>query len=405
MKFWTGETISLLGTQITGLALPLAADMILRATPAQVGFLNAAGFVPYLFVTLFAGIWVDRYRRRPLLVGASLARGFLLALIPISYVLGFLRMELLYLVTLFCGGFSVLFELAYVSYLPSLVDRTYLVEGNSKLQMSSSVAQASGPGLAGLVVAALSAPLAIAFDAASYLASAVSLALIRKPEPELAPPSVQSSKLEQVGVGMRMVLANPYLRAVAGEAATFNFGSNMTWAVLILYMRRELGMSPTLLGFVVSAASLGAFLGSHMAGGLGKRYGTGPTIVGSMALACGAGLLYPLAAGPLHISVPVLVAGLIVGGAGVAISVVHVVSLRQAITPQHMMGRVSAGYRFLTFGPVPIGAALGGLLGSLVGLRLTLLIGAICTLSALGWVLFSRLPALRELPEEPALAS
>lgn len=400
LKFWSGETISLFGSQITALALPLVAALAFEATAFQMGLLNASHSVPYLLVTLFAGVWIDRNRRRPILIGANLGRALLLGVIPVCYGLGVLRLEYLYIIIFLFGLLTVAFELAYTAYVPSLVDREGLVEANSKLQGSASVAEVSGPGLAGVLVSLLTAPVAIAFDAVSFLLSALLLSRIQKAEPAPLHRGGQGSLFREMGEGLRRVYANPYLRAIAGEAATFNLFSNMTWSIMLLYLTRELQLGPVVLGVVLGSASLGSLTGSLSAQWLGRRFGTGPAIVGSMIMACAAPLLVPLANGPHQIVLPIIAGSLFVGGMGVTISVVHVVSLRQAITPAHLMGRIAASYRFLSLGIAPIGAFLGGLLGSQMGLRPTLLMAALGTLTALGWVLFSPVPALRQLPTE-----
>ena len=186
LRLWAAQSVSLLGSQVGGLALPLAAVLALRASPLQVALLSAASWAPYLFVSLFAGLWVDRHLRRPIMIAADLGRAALLAMVPLSYALGALRIELLYAVALLSGTLTVFFGLAYGSYLPSLVPRERLVEGNTKLQASSSVAEIGGPSLGGLLVQALTAPLAVALDALSFLVSALSLSRIRRVEPQPA---------------------------------------------------------------------------------------------------------------------------------------------------------------------------------------------------------------------------
>lgn len=399
LRFWAGETVSLFGSQITALALPLTAAMTFKADPLQMGLLNASQFAPNLFFTLLAGVWVDRVRRRPLMILANVSRAVLLGLIPLGWGLDALRMQHLYVIAFMTGVFTVLFDLAYQAHIPSLVDREDLTDANSQLQISASAAQVSGPGLAGVLIAAVTAPMAILLDAASFLVSAFALASLRRPEPRPMEPSEHRSLLRDMAAGMRIVFSNPYLRAMALEAATFNMCNQITWAVLVLYMTRELQISPSLMGIILSAASVGTLLGSFAAGHVGRRFGTGPTIAGSMLLACGSPLLIPLAGGSHFTAVPLLVLAFFLGGAGVVISNVHIVSLRQAITPQHLLGRMTAGYRFTVISAAPIGSLLGGVLGSAIGLRPTLVVGAVGTFLAIGWVLFSPVPKLRHVSE------
>jgi len=399
LKFWTGETISLLGTQITALALPLAAADGLGATPAQMGMLNAAPLFPYLLLTLWAGVWVDRVKRRPILVIANLGRALLLGFIPLFSLLGILRIEHLFFVALLAGVLTVCFDLAYQSYLPSLVDRERLVEGNSKLQISASIAQIGGPGLAGVLIGMMTAPIVILLDAVSYLISACFLAAIRKKEPIPSRFSIPPL-LSGIREGIRVVLSDPYLRAIAGEAATYNFFSQVSWAVYVLFMTRELKIGPIWLGWIMAASSMGALAGSLLTGWVGRRWAVGRTIAGAMWVACVAPLLVPAVGGPVYVTVPALMFSFFVSGVGLVVSNVHVISLRQSIIPEHMLGRVNACYRFIVTAASPLGALLGGVMGSYFGLRTTLLIGALGTLSAMGWIMFSPVSRLRETPCE-----
>jgi MFS family permease len=220
LRFWTGETLSLFGSQVTVLALPLTAVLTLRATPVQMGVLDAALFAPFLVVTLFAGVWVDRVRRRPILIATNLCQAVVPASIPLFTSLRILQMGVLYAAGFLLGSLRVPFQLAYQAYLPALVDSEEVLEGNSKLQMSASAAQVAGPGLAGVIVQALGAPIALLVDAASFLISAVGVASIRRPEhkPESHPHERGLSRA--IGEGMRLMLGDAYLRALAGDLAT-----------------------------------------------------------------------------------------------------------------------------------------------------------------------------------------
>ncbi|GGE11970.1 hypothetical protein GCM10011571_11670 [Marinithermofilum abyssi] len=246
MKLWVSETVSLFGTQITFVALPLTAVVSLHATATQMGFLNASQHVPYLLVTLFAGVWIDRTRRLPIMIGANIGRAILFGLIPLSFFLGVLQMESLYVIALLAGVLTVLFDVAYQSYLSSLVKRTELVEGNSKLQTTASIAQVSGPSLGGILVSLLTAPVVIIFDSISYIISAFSLSLIRKREPKTEYRMERGTVFREMKGGFRLVLVNPYLRAIAGEAATYNLFYTVVWTVIFIFMTRELQFGPGL---------------------------------------------------------------------------------------------------------------------------------------------------------------
>lgn len=398
LLFWAGESISLFGSQVTTLALPLTAIGVLNAGAGQLGILNALSFAPFLLLTLLAGVWVDRRRRRPLLIMANLGRALLLGLVPVLAFQELLRIEHLYAIGFAGGMLTVAFDVAYQSYLPSLVDRDALTEANSKLTASASIAEIGGPGLGGVLVELLSAPFALALDALSYLVSALGMLLIRAPEP--APAAEHGSILGDIGAGLRLTFSNPYLRAMAGEAATYNLFEQAIWTVLVLYATSELGIGPGAIGIILAVASSGALLGALLAAPLARRFGVGRTILGSMMVACSGPLLIPLASGPRAQIVAMLLAALFLDGFGCAVSNVHVVSLRQTVTPDNMLGRMNASYRTLIYGTIPLGALLGGALGEAIGLRPTLLVSAIGLLPALAWVWWSPVRGLRSMPEQ-----
>lgn len=401
MKFWIGETVSVFGARVSNVAIPLAAALTLQATSAQMGILNAAQFAPFLIITLFAGVWVDRRRRRPIMIWANVMRGLLLGLIPLIAWLGTLRMGHLYAVVFLLGVFQVLFDLAYQAYLPALVDRNQLVEGNSKLQTSYSAAEVGGPGLAGILVELVTAPMAIIVNTVSYVVAAVTVLVIRKPEPEPEPDAVHRGLWREIADGFRIVYKNPYLLAVGGEAATYNLFGTALSTVYVLYATRDLAIQPGMYGLIFSIGAVGALLGAMSAGWLAKRFGFGMAILGSMCVACTSFLLVPLASGHSSMNIVILGASFFFGGMGCAVSNVHVVTLRQAITPDRLLGRMNASYRFVTYGAIPIGAMLGGALGEIIGLRATILASGIGILLSLLWVIFSPVPRLAQVPTEP----
>ena len=402
LKLWGGETVSLFGSQISSLAIPLAGAGLLAATPAQMGFLSAAGFAPFLLLTLFAGVWIDRRRRRPTMIAANLARGALLLSVPLAAWFVALRIEWLYLVAFCGGGLQVLFELAYQSYIPSLVGRSQLVEANSKLQGSASVAQVAGPGLAGLLIQILTAPFALLADALSFLASALSMALIHTPEPVATLPQQRHSIWREIGAGLGLIVRDPRLRGLAGEAMTYNLWSTGLTTLLLLYATRELGLSAGLFGLMLTLGGVGALLGAALAAPLAARLGFGIALTWAYVLACAAPLLLPFAAGERFVTVPLITGAFFIGAIGVSASQVYVLSLRQGITPPALLARMNAGYRFFITGFVPVGSLLAGGLGEWLGLRPALAICALGVASALLWVVFSPLPRLRQIPEPPA---
>lgn len=407
LKLWVGQTISIFGSAITGLALPLAAVLLLDAGPAQMGLLGAADFAPFLLVGLFAGVWVDRLSRRRVLIAGDVGRALLLLTIPLAALLGALRMEQLYVVGFLTGVLTVFFDVAYQSFLPSLVQREQLVEGNSKLEVSRSVGNIAGPGLAGALVQLVTAPLAILLDALSFLVSACFLAWIRAPE-VVRQAEQRRSMWNEIGEGLRIVLGNPLLRSIAGCTGTSNLFSSTLYSLYVLYVTRELGVTPALLGLVFSVGSAGGLLGALLAGRAARTFRLGPTIVVSGGMTGVATLLILLARGPLFAVVPLLAAAQFLVGLGVPIYNINQVSLRQAICPHRLQGRMNATMRFIVWGTLPIGALIGGALGERIGLWPTMAVGAIGMLLAPLWVYFSPVRSLREQPaplEEPARAA
>jgi MFS family permease len=399
VKLWAGETISQFGTQISQLAIPLTAALVLNATPLQMGLLGAFEFAPFLLLSLFAGVWVDRLRRRPVLIIADVGRAILLGSIPAAALLGVLHIEQLYVVGLLTGVLTVFFDVAYQSYLPALVSREHLIEGNSKLQASVAVAQIAGPGAAGVLVQLITAPLAVLADAASFVASAMFLLLIRAPEPVPEHHAKGTSSIwAELREGLAVVLGNPLLRSIAGCTATSNLFGNAMMAVYVLYATRQLGIEPALLGIIFAAGGPGALLGSLLAGRVADRFGFGSTIVGSIVIGALANLLVPLASGPLTVVAGMLMLAAFIAGLCNPVYNINQVSLRQAITPDRLQGRMNASVRFIVWGTIPIGAVLGGALGQAIGLWPTLLSMALCSLLAPLWVVFSPVRQLRSQP-------
>ena len=404
LKLWTGQTISQFGTQVSQLAIPLAAALVLNASPAQMGLLAAFEFAPFLLLSLFAGVWVDRIYRRPVLIVADVARTALLGSIPLAAFLDVLRIEQLYVVGFLTGVCTVFFDVAYQSYLPVLVSREHLVEGNSKLEVSRSVAQIAGPGIGGALVQLITAPMAVLVDSLSFVASVVSLLLIRQPEP--SPVGHDGKNTASIWAdlreGLEVVLGNPLLRSIAGCTGTSNLFNNALMAVYVLYVTRELGLQPAAVGLIFAVGGPGALLGAIMAGGLAQRFGLGPTIIGSVFLGGLGNLLIPFAAGPALLITAMLMLPAFMGAAGSTIYNINQVSLRQAITPDRVQGRMNASMRFIVWGTIPIGALLGGALGETLGIRPTILLMALCDLLAFLWVLLSPVRQLRTQPSPVA---
>ena len=397
-NLWAAETISVFGTQISQLALPLVAVITLEASAFQVALLGVIQFAPFILISLPAGVWVDRMRRKPILVTADVGRALLLASIPVAYWLDALTIWQLYVVGFFVGILTVFFDVSYQSYLPSLVKRDALVEGNSKLEISRSAAQLSGPGLAGLFVEAFKAPGAVLLDAISFFLSAVFLFRIKAEEsaPTKAERQAGPGMKEEVKEGLRWVFGNRYLRWIAASTATFNFFGNIVFAVYLVFAVRELELRPGLIGVVFAVSNIGYLVGALLANRLSRRFGVGPTIIIG---ASGSISLILLAAAPTSNPIPFLIAAQAISGMGIPIYNITQVSFRQAITPERLQGRMNSVMRFIVWGVMPLGALLGGALASWFGLRTAIWVGAIGMSLAVLPVLLSPVRTLREMPE------
>jgi MFS family permease len=402
LKLWSAETVSQFGTQVSNLALPLTAVLVLDASAFEVAALGVVEFLPFILFTLPAGVWVDRLRRRPVLIAGDLGRAALLASIPIAYVMDSLSLGQLYLVGFLVGTCTVFFDVSYMSYLPSLVSREQIIDGNSKLEISRSTAQIGGPGLGGLLVQAFTAPYAILVDAISFLGSGLFILGIRKheerPVEALGADGKRTSMWTELREGVRFVLGNPYLRAQAGCTATSNFFGNVSFAIIIVFLVRELGLSPGVIGVVLSLGSVGALLAAFTAMRISRRFGIGPTTI-AVGLLWGPATLLMAFAPVGNGAIPLLVVALVVlGFSGVVYNIVQV-SYRQAICPPGLQGRMNSVMRFVVWGTIPLGGLLGGALGSAIGLRETIVVSAVGSGLAVLWIVLSPQRRLREVPE------
>jgi len=332
------------------------------------------------------------------MIAADLGRALLLLSIPLAYLLGALQIEQLYLVAALVGALAILFDIAYRSFLPSVVEHGQLGAANSRLSASESVAEIAGPPLGGTLVQLISAPLALLLDAISFLASARSIGLIRAPEPapieHVGRPGVWREMLD----GLRAVSHDPLLRALLGVGVTLNLFGNIIGTLYDLYLIRDLGMSPALVGLSVGVGGVSALAGAFAAGPITARFGVGPAIGGALALTSCTALLIPLARGPLALALPMILAS---QSADIlfAVYLINATSLRQAITPPRLLGRVNASFGFLTTAAGLAGALLGGVLGTLLGVRPALFVGALGGVSACLWVVGSPLWRVRAAPQ------
>jgi MFS family permease len=396
---WAGQSVSELGSQVTVLAFPLVAVVHLRASAFQVGALTACSTAAFLLVGLPAGAWVDRLRRRQVMMIADLGRMVAVGSIPVAYGLGHLTLVQLYVVALLNGVLTVFFDVAYQSYLPSLVGLEDLVEGNAKLTGSAQVAQVAGPSLAGGLVQALGGPVAVAVDAASFLISSASLVAIASAETTPVPP-VQPRLRSQIAEGVRFVIGHRILRAIAGCTGTSNLFSSVQAAVEVIFLVRVIHVSAGIIGLLFAGAGIGGVIGALAASRLAHRIGgVRATLVGILFNA--GALLIPLTG--RGVAVGLFAAGMFVNGIGAVIYNVNQVSFRQRLCPPALLGRMNATMRFLVWGEMPLGALLGGALGGVIGLRPTLWLAAIGQVGAIGWLLASPMRGMRDFPAgEPA---
>jgi MFS family permease len=399
LKLWAGQSISVFGDAITFLALPLVAVLTLDASAAQMGLLTAAGLAPHLLLSLFAGVWIDRRaRRRRILVAADLGRAALLASVPVAAALDALTLEQLFAVSFLVGALTVLFDVSYSSLFVLIVPTRDVVEANSKLSISRSASWMGGPPLAGALVELLTAPFALAADAVSFLFSAVFISRIRVEERPLEPDG--NGVRAQLAAGFRFLFGHPILRAGLACTATVNFFNFAFHAIFVLFATTELGVSPGLLGAVLGAGAVGSALGAIVAPAVQRRIGIGRAYMLGAVLFPAPLMLVPLADGPLWLILVMLFASEFLAGVGVMVFDVAGNSLGLVLTPQRIRARYVGTNRSVNYGVRPLGALVGGFLGSAIGLRPTLWIATAGAVLGVVWLLFSPVPRLRDLPAQ-----
>lgn len=406
-KLWIGSTASYFAAQVSLLALPLTAVLTLAASSVQVGYLSAVIQLPYLLISLFTGVVVDRVRRRNLLIGADLGRAAVLGAVPVLYWLHELGLSWLYALGFIAGCGTVLFDVTSQAYLPRLVDREDLGAGNSMLSVSQSAAITGGPAIGGVLVQWLTAPVAVCASSISYLLSVINIWFIRHREHATEPPGARSAAgtLRQVREGLGVVFRNDLLRTMALMAATFNLSNAAFEVVFVQYMPRTLKMHAGEIGLVFAAVGPGFLVGAVLARKLPGALGYGRTMFLS---ALGSNLVMPLIAltrGGGVLTTGILIVIVFVSTSfGVAINVT-MQTIRQSITPDSLQGRVAATNRFVAFGITPLGALLGGAVGSLLGLRLTVLTTTLGMCLVLVPLSMSSLIRLRDELPDPISAS
>jgi Major Facilitator Superfamily len=365
--FWTGETISEVGTAMAGVAMPLLAVVALRASTFQVSALTAAEYLPWLLIGLPAGAWIDRLRCKPLMIASDLAAAALFASLPVAAWLGVLSIGQVLAVALLAGGVNVLFGTAYQVFLPSLVESGDLVEGNAKLQGSASAATIAGPGLAGLVAGAFGAADALLGNAASFLVSAACLLGIRGGEPRALVLEERTGLRREISEGIRFVAGDRYLRPLTVFGVVANLGLAGYLALIVLFLVRVMGLGPVAVGALLSVSGIGGVLGAIAASPISSRYGTARTLVLGAAGGLSFGLLIPLAGPGLRLAF--YLAGSLIAVTGIVVGNVILMSFRQTYCPPRLLGRVTATMRVLLVGTNPLGALLAGGLGTWLGIR------------------------------------
>ena len=395
-RFWFGESISLFGDEIMNLALPLTAVYVLHANAAQMGYLTAVGVLPNLLLALSIGVWVDRHgRRRQIMIVSDLARAVLLISVPLCVAGGVLRMPLLYGIAFVVGVFEVFFAVSYNTLFVAMVPATQYVEGNALLNGSRAVAGVGGQSLGGVIVALLTAPIAVLVNAASFLVSAFFLCRIRPVEPE--PQTADEGG--HLMAGLRFILTSPVLRAALGSTATVNLFTFAYFAELPLFATTELHVSALQLGLALGAGGLGTVIGSAVVRRLTARLGLGLTFTLSFLIYTLPVALVPFAHGAKPVVLALLFLAEFGSGFGVIMLDVAGGTIQLAATPDRLRARVSGAYRMVNYGTRPLGAVLGGLLATAVGLRPTLWIAVIGSVCSVLWLLPSPVPRMRECPE------
>lgn len=399
-QLWIGDTVSQLGTQLSLLALPVLAIEVLGADAFQMGVLVACETLAFLAIGLPAGAWVDRWRKRRVMITADVARALLLASLPIAWATDVLTLAQMFVVAVAFGVFTVFFDVSYQSYLPDLVPSDRISEGNAKLQASQSVSMVAGPSLGGFLIRAVGAPLTLVVDAISFLVSAAYLGRIRHAETPPAKETRRSLRTE-IAEGLSFVLRQPLLVRITATTATSNFFASVANALFVLYALRDLDITPSQIGLIFSAGAVGGLFAALLATRIGRWLGEGRTIPLSSLTAVPFVALTPVAsAAPAPWVVPLLAAGTVGMFFCVVVYNVTQVSFRQRLCPKPLLGRMNASVRFIVWGTMPVGAFVGGVLGTWLGIVPALWVGVAGQALASLPVLLSPLLRMRDLPRE-----
>lgn len=398
LKFWAGDTITQFTGQISGLALPTIAILTLQVTGFQLGVLNALGFIAFPTLGLFVGVWMDRMRRKFVMIVANLIQVVTLATVPVAFVFGVLGLYQLYVVSLVMGTTTLFFDVAYQSYLPSLVNKEDVVEGNQKLQTSMSAAAVIGPSVASGMMQLVGAAVSVFMDSLGTLVAAFMLLFIRKPEPKPEHTSAdgQGHFFAEMREGIRVVIGNKLLWTQAGCTCTWNLGGSILSVAILLYAYRVLGISQGVIGIAFSIGAVGFLVGVLISSTVTNRVGFGKAIALSVVGSFGT-LIVLLANGSF--AVLIIGAAYFVGFLGVPIYNINQVSLRQIITPNRLQGRMNATMRTIVWGTIPAGSLLGGIFCTSLGIIPTIVIGSLVSGGAVLWIVLGPIFKLNKQPE------
>ncbi|AXX31859.1 MFS transporter [Actinosynnema pretiosum subsp. pretiosum] len=403
-NLWLGQTLSMFGAEITAGVIPLLAALTLDATVLQMGVLSAVTFLPYVLISLFVGVWLDRLPKRRVIVGADLARGLLLLLIPLASVLGLLDFTFLLVIGLLVGVGTVVADIGGAAILPGVVDRADLVDGNGKLEVSSNASRMAGEAVGGALVQVLTAPFALLFNTASYLASALFTLRVRVREEDVEPDdeledATRAGFWGEIGEGLRFVFGNPIVRTLAITALLFNLFTFFIEPVFLIFITRTLGLEPIYIGLILSSSGVGGVVGALVSGRVSRRLPLGRLLVLTQWLAGGASLLIPVATlVPKPAAVVLIVVMHFVDAVMVIVYNVNQRSYRSAVTPDHLQGRMNAAIRMIVMGVCPVGALLGGVVGDVLSATTALVIGSIGILSSGAYIACTRIRHVHEVP-------
>lgn len=386
LKLWAGQTISQIGSQVSFLAIPLIAIMTLQTGAFEMGILTAIGSLPALLFGLHAGAVVDRRAHRPVMIATDLARALLLLLLPIAWWLDRLSVELLIVVAFAIGVCGLLFDLAYQAFLPLIVAREQLITGNARLELSRTAAEIAGPGIAGVLIQLVTAPVALLLDALSYLGSGLFVASIRQAEPARLEHDPRKRLTSEIRDGLRFVVRDPLLRASAGGTILLGLFNAMLEAVGLLYIVHELGINPGLIGLIFGVGGCGFVVGALLPERVAGSIGVGAATALGVAIVGLSDLLIPFAEETQRIAIPIVMIAQFAFGIGITLFRVNQTSLRQSIIPAHFRGRAASVVHVFTGGAVLTGALIGGVLGGAIGLRETLVLAAIGEIVVALWI-------------------